>query len=297
MPVNDDLLIEHLEELNGVELFFSDSGTENAPVIVFLHGGPGYNSYSFQDIAGEYLEQYRVIYLDQRGCGRSSEPAPEAMNYTIDALVGDLEAVREFLGIDSWTPLGHGFGALLALEYARRFGQHTEKVITVNPWIHYPELSQVLLESAARLSEHTLTDIPEKSEDRIEKAFTMVNSTDLISRLHFPNPQSRLRLEFSDAESTLLAGGTMQEMLVFNGLWDFEYPNYLADISKPILVIAGIYDRTAYPSQTDWLVDLAGADLVELETGHYPWLEQPEEFANAISNFISDDSKRRNLEV
>ncbi len=295
--MNDENLTEYFEELNGVELFFADSGTQNAPVIVFLHGGPGYNSYSFQDIAGEYLDQYRVIYLDQRGCGRSSEPAPEAMNYTIDALVSDLEAVREFLGIEVWTPLGHGFGALLALEYARRFAQHTDKVITVNPWIHYPELSQVLLESAARLSEHRLTDIPEKPEDRIEKAFSMVNASDLISRLHFPNPQSRLRLEFSDAESTLLAGGTMQEMLVFNGLWDFEYPNYLADISKPILAIAGVQDVTAYPSQTDWLVDLAGADLTELETGHYPWLEQPDEFANAISNFLPFDSNRRTLEV
>jgi proline iminopeptidase len=295
--MNDDLTTEYLEELNGAELFFADSGTENAPVIVFLHGGPGYNSYSFQDIAGEYLDQYRVIYLDQRGCGRSSEPAPEAMNYTIDALVNDLEAVREFLEIDSWTPLGHGFGALLALEYARRFAHHTDKVIAVNPWIHYPELSQVLLESAARLSEHSLTEIPEKPEDRIEKAFSMLNASDLISRLHFPNPQSRLRLEFSDAESTLLAGGTMQEMLVFNGLWDFEYPNYLADISKLILVIAGVQDVTSYPSQSDWLVDLAGADLIELETGHYPWLEQPDEFAAAIQNFISLDSHKRNLEV
>ena len=284
--MNDEFLLEHLEELNGVELFFEDSGTPNAPVIVFLHGGPGYNSYSFRDIVGESLEQYRVIYLDQRGCGRSSEPPPEAMNYTIDALVNDLEAVREFLGVESWTPLGHGFGALLALEYARRFPQHTDKVITVNPWIHYPELSQVLLESAARLTEHSLQEIPEKSEDRIEKAFSMLNARDLISRLHFPNPQSRLRLEFSDAESSLLAGGTMQEMLVFNGLWDFEYSNYLADINKAILVIAGVQDVTSYPSQTDWLVDLAGADLIELEAGHYPWLEQPEEFASAIARFI-----------
>jgi proline iminopeptidase len=296
--VNDDLMLEHLEELNGVELFFEDSATPNAPVIVFLHGGPGYNSYSFRDIVGESLEQYRVIYLDQRGCGRSSEPTPEAMNYTIDALVNDLEAVREFLGVESWTPLGHGFGALLALEYARRFPQQTDKVITVNPWIHYPELSQVLLESAARMTEHALREIPEKSEDRIEKAFSMLNARDLISRLHFPNPQSRLRLEFSDAESSLLAGGTMQEMLVFNGLWDFEYPNYLSEIHKPMLVIAGVQDITSYPSQTDWLVDLAGAELIELEAGHYPWLEELDAFARSIGEFmLTNDSKQRNLEV
>ncbi len=286
---------EYVEELNGVELFFADSDTPNAPVIVFLHGGPGYNSYSFQDIAGESLEQYRMIYLDQRGCGRSSEPAAEAQNYTIDTLINDLEAVREFLEIPSWTPLGHGFGAVLALEYARRFPQHTDKVITVNPWIHFPELSQTLLESAARMTDHHLAEIPEKSEDRIEKAFSMLNASDLLSRLHFPNQQARLRLEFSDAESTLLAGGTMQELLVFNGLWDFEYSNYLADIQKPILVIAGTLDRSSYPSQTDWLVDLAGAEIVELETGHYPWLEDTDDFANAVYHFV--DTQQPNLEV
>jgi proline iminopeptidase len=284
----DDLGDAHLEELNGVELYFEDTGPRDAPAIIYLHGGPGYNSYSFQDIVGESLSRYRVVYLDQRGCGRSGAlPVDDLSVYTVDAMVDDLEAVRDFLGLERFTPLGHGFGAVIGLEYARRFPQRTAMVVAVNPWVHFPELSRTLLEEAARLTDTPLTNIPADSESRVEKAFSMLNSRDLLTALHFPNPQSRLRLEFSDSESGLLAGGEVQEGLVLNGLWDLEYPMYFAAISRPIAVIAGTSDATSYPGQTDWLVDLASADIAEIEgAGHYPWLDDLDGFVLALETFL-----------
>ncbi len=284
----DDLGDAHLEELNGVELYFEDTGPRDAPAIIYLHGGPGYNSYSFQDIVGEFLSRYRVVYMDQRGCGRSGAlPVNDLSVYTVDAMVDDLEAVREFLGLERFTPVGHGFGAVIGLEYARRFPQHTAMVVAVNPWVHFPELSRTLLEEAARLTDTPLTNIPADSESRVEKAFSMLNSRDLLTALHFPNPQSRLRLEFSDSESGLLAGGEVQEGLVLNGLWDLEYPMYFAAISRPIAVIAGTSDATSYPGQTDWLVDLASADIAEIDgAGHYPWLDDLDGFVLALETFL-----------
>jgi proline iminopeptidase len=284
----DDLGDAHLEELNGVELYFEDTGPRDAPAIIYLHGGPGYNSCVFQDIVGESLSRYRVVYLDQRGCGRSGAlPVDDLSVYTVDAMVDDLEAVRNFLGLERFTPLGHGFGAVIGLEYARRFPEHTSMVVALNPWVHFPELSRTLLEEAARLTNTPLTNIPADSESRVEKAFSMLNSRDLLTALHFPNPQSRLRLEFSDSESGLLAGGEVQEGLVLNGLWDLEYPMYFAAISRPIAVIAGTSDATSYPGQTDWLVDLASADIAEIDgAGHYPWLDDLDGFALALETFL-----------
>ena len=278
----------YFEELNGVELYFEDTGPTDAPAIIYLHGGPGYNAYSFRDLAGDALTRYRVVYLDQRGCGRSGTlPDHDLGFFTVDALVDDLEAVREFLNLEHFTPLGHGFGALLALEYARRFSRRTDQVIAVNPWIHFPELSRTLLEEAARLSERPLENVPSDSETRVEQAFALLNSRDLLTALHFPNPQGRMRLEFSDTESSLLAGGTLQEGLVANGLWDFEYPPYFAEITRPITVIAGMLDVTSYPGQTDWLVDLAGAELLELEdAGHYPWVDDLDSFVAALGQAL-----------
>jgi proline iminopeptidase len=288
--VNDLARVDvHLEELNGVELYLEDTGPKDAPALMYLHGGPGYNSYSFQDIVGESLERYRVVYPDQRGCGRSGQlPDNDLRFYTIDALVDDLEAVREHLGLARFTPLGHGFGAVIALEYARRFARRVENVVVVNPWVHFPELSRTLLEEAARLSGMSLKDVPSDSETRIERAFALLNSHDLLTALHFPNPQGRLRLEFSDAESTLMAGGNVQEGLVLNGLWDLEYPLYFSEIIRPIGVIAGTLDRTSYPGQTDWVVDLTpNAELAEIEdAGHYPWVDDLDSFVAALEHFV-----------
>jgi proline iminopeptidase len=282
--MNDDLEFgQHLVRLNGVELFYSDQGRDDAPVLIFLHD-LGYNSYSFEALVGELLSHYRVVYLDQRGGGRSGELEDDPALFTIDALVDDLEALRLHLGVRRFTPLGHGFGAVIALEYARRFPQNISRVVVVNPWVHFPELSRVLLESAVRLSERQVS-VLEDPEARVDVAFGM--RPDLLNVLHFPNPATRLQLEFTDAESGLFGSTTMQDGLEFNKLWELEYPLYFAEIQTPVFVIAGIQDTTSYPSQTDWLVDLLNAELFELDSGHYPWLEDAEVFVRALDEAMS----------
>jgi proline iminopeptidase len=275
--MNDDLeFVQHVVRLN-------DQGRDDAPVLVYLHD-LGYNSYSFEALTSELLGEYRMIYLDQRGGGRSGELGDDPALYTVDALVDDLEALRSHLGIRRFTPLGHGFGAVLALEYARRFPQHTNRVVVVNPWVHFPELSKVLLESAMRLSERQV-NVPENPEACVELAFEL--RPDLLQVLHFPNPATRLHLEFTDSESGLFGASTMQDGLVFNKLWELEYPLYFAEIHCPVFVIAGVEDASSYPSQTDWLVDLLNAELYELEAGHYPWLEDAEVFVRALQEAMN----------
>src|SRR5690606_26153007 len=62
---------------DGVRIWYKLAGREGAPVIAYLHGGPGYNAYVFEESAGRLLEEtFRVLYLDQRGCGRSTFDGP-----------------------------------------------------------------------------------------------------------------------------------------------------------------------------------------------------------------------------
>ncbi|CAB4709002.1 unannotated protein [freshwater metagenome] len=88
-----------------------------------LHGGPGGGSspkqYQFFDPLA-----YRVILIDQRGCGQSTPYASVDNNTTWD-LVSDIETVREFLGIDRWMVFGGSWGSTLALAYAQT---HPERV-------------------------------------------------------------------------------------------------------------------------------------------------------------------------
>ena len=97
---------------DGVELYFEIAG-EGKPCL-YLHGGPGYWSKSFQHFSGKLLEEHlQMVYLDQRGCGRS-EHSP-TQDYSLNRLIDDIEELRIFLGIEEWFVLGHSFGGILAV--------------------------------------------------------------------------------------------------------------------------------------------------------------------------------------
>src|SRR5262249_33303589 len=64
-------------------------------------------------------ERWRIVQFDQRGCGRSTPAGDTAHNHT-DALIADIEALREELGIERWLVGGGSWGASLALAYAAR---------------------------------------------------------------------------------------------------------------------------------------------------------------------------------
>lgn len=294
----------YIERLNGADLYFEVSGNLDSgeTPLVFLHGGPGYNSYSFRELFGESLER-PVVYLDGRGSGRSgpledTEQGHETLD--LDTLVADLEAVRDFLGMDRIVPLGHGFGALTALEYARRHPAQTERVVVVGPWIHFPALALTLLREASALRGAQLADPaeairtstpdgehPQVGDARVEAAFALLNARDLLNALEFVDAPSRMRLEFVDVESQLVGGGEVQEALVNQGMWEFEYPPFLTEIRRPVYVIVGVQDRTSYPEQVEYLADLADADVTVLDTGHYPWLDDEEAFAQALEDALS----------
>jgi proline iminopeptidase len=303
----DDLQSEtYYEHLNGADLYFEvtqpEDGGENVQTLLYLHGGPGYNALTFRDLVGERLGEYRVIYLDQRGGGRSgplddTEQGGETLD--LDTLCADTDAVREFLGIDKIVPLGHGFGALLALDYARRFPAHTDRVVVVNPWVHFPDLALTLLQEASQRRNMKLDDPqpevvartpagqhPAVGAARIEAAFALVNARDLLNALHFRDAPTRMRLEFSDVEGQLMGGAEVQQALVNQGLWEFEYPPFLSEIRKQIYVIAGLGDRTSYPEQVQWLEDLGSAEVTVLNAGHYPWLDDEDGFVEALEESL-----------
>ncbi len=132
------------------ELYFELVGPPDAPVIFYLHGGPGYNSHSFRDLVGDELAAFRVIYADQRGAGRSL--ADTGADLGVEAMAGDVFAILDALRISRATLLAHGFGATVAAAAARRAPERVERLVWVNPWVTMPELAKTLQLEAAKLA-------------------------------------------------------------------------------------------------------------------------------------------------
>ena len=118
-----------LQVAHGNHIYWEVSGNPNGKPALYLHGGPGSGLGS-----GSYRQRfdprkYRIVGIDQRGCGRSRPLVTEAIKdlaaNTTQAQIEDIEAVRKHLGIEAWLVSGVSWGTTLALAYAE---EHPDKV-------------------------------------------------------------------------------------------------------------------------------------------------------------------------
>lgn len=121
--MNDELFPEiepfatgRLRVSNLHELYYEESGNPQGKPVIFLHGGPGGGT---NPAYRRFFDPrfYRIILFDQRGAGKSTPFAELRENTTWD-LVGDIEKLRERLGVERWLVFGGSWGSTLALAYA-----------------------------------------------------------------------------------------------------------------------------------------------------------------------------------
>lgn len=120
---------EHFLDVgDGHQLYVQDWGSKTAKrPIIFLHGGPGS---SVQDKHKQLFDpQYqRVIFFDQRGCGKSL-PLGSFENNTTDKLVDDIEKLAKHLRLDKFILTGGSWGSCLALAYGLKYPHRVHAMV------------------------------------------------------------------------------------------------------------------------------------------------------------------------
>ena len=96
------------------------------PALILLHGGPGMSETGmFRGFNAELEKSYTVVYWDQRGAGKSFDPDTPKSSMTVEQFIADLDQlidyVRNRLGKQKVTLLGHSWGSQLGCLYAARF--------------------------------------------------------------------------------------------------------------------------------------------------------------------------------
>lgn len=123
-------------KVNGVRLFFDVEGPsyalkegalEQRPPLVILHGGPGIDHSPYRELGQRLSPFFQVIYLDQRGSGRSEAGSPESWN--LESWAADVYHFCEALGLEKPLVLGHSFGGYVAQAYASLYPQHPARLI------------------------------------------------------------------------------------------------------------------------------------------------------------------------
>jgi len=117
---------------DGNRVYWETCGGATGKPALVVHGGPGSGcgpgSRRYFD-----PERYLVVLFDQRGCGRSaphaSDPATDMSVNTTEHLLGDMELLREHLGIERWLLYGGSWGSTLILAYAERYPQRVSEIV------------------------------------------------------------------------------------------------------------------------------------------------------------------------
>ena len=95
---------------------YTQYGNPKGKPVLFVHGGPGGGT---DPAMARFFDPavYRIILVDQRGCGDSTPFADLRDNTTYDS-VRDFEKLRIKLGIEKWQVFGGSWGSTLSLAYA-----------------------------------------------------------------------------------------------------------------------------------------------------------------------------------
>ncbi len=120
--VSDDTSLPRLT-INNRLLHAETFGDAADPVVIVVHGGPGWDYRGLLPLK-ELSDQYYVVFYDQQGTGLSERVDPKEL--TLDSTLRDLDSIVDHFGKGKKVALiGHSWGAMLVSGY---LGRHPEKV-------------------------------------------------------------------------------------------------------------------------------------------------------------------------
>jgi proline iminopeptidase len=279
--------------VQNAELYYREIG-QGRPIFI-LHGGPDFDhTYLLPDM-DRLSGDFRLIYYDQRGRGRSSgNVQPE--DVSIQSEIEDLEALRDYFRLASVAVLGHSWGGVLAMEYAIRHPDRVSHLILMNtaPASHddYALFRQEFVkklgdDAEKRQALSSSAAYAEGDPDtvaayyRIQYGATVKRSGDLEKVI------ASLRSSFT--KESILKSWAIEDRLMDEtwGLSEYDLLPELRRLSIPTLVIHGDYDFVPVECSVHIAQSIQGARLVVLEdTGHFSYLESPNAVREAIVDFF-----------
>jgi len=296
-------------EINGIQqyLLHTKSKAAQAPVLLFLHGGPGMSeaafAYAFQP---GWQAFYTVVHWDQPGAGKTLTKNKNTYP-GMEELLGHLRGVVQYLKAKYQTEkivlLGHSFGSILGSLYALRYPQDVlyyigaGQVVSLmeNERAGYQKVKELILSAGNQRDLQKLEKLgayPQQSYDQ-----TMMKKMQSIRMLQ---GKYKIGMEFGPILKTLLKSPTFQlsdlgslvkglsnnkalvEFLFSHSLANeslaYQVPVYYLlgdrDFQAPYPVAQAYFETIQAPQKQLWMVENAG---------HFMMLDQPAAFTRRLA--------------
>lgn len=249
---------------DGVALDYTDEG-DGSPVV--LIGGYGMGNGAWKLQRDHLARTHRVLGFDRRCHGRS-ECAPSGQRLTRHA--GDLHEFLGELNVERAALVGASMGASVIWAYCDVFGtEHVSRIVTVDQtpkMVNEDDWDLGVYDLTCEGVDEFVTTFP---AGRVP--FHKVPNGDVFQLMMQPSTFS------FDATRALLRDHTAA-----------DWRDVLPRVDVPLLAIAGRHCPFWPPASSEFVAKTApfGEIAILEESGHVPFLEQPDEFNEILGGFL-----------
>jgi proline iminopeptidase len=280
--------------INGSKIWYEAEGT-GEPVLL-IPGGPGNSHTYFHPWFSDLAKNYKVIYFDAFGRGKSGR-AIDSAEYTFNRDVEDIELLRKALGYEKWIIIGHSYGGMVAQAYALKYPGSIEKLVLSNT-LYSGEMWQANNDNCNYELRNQYPEIWEKLMKLRDQGFHSSsiehqNAYNLPSGLLYYYDASNAAKATTDS---LIINTTVYytlvgddgDFIIGGDVAKLDFRTELKNIKIPMLIIEGRYDRVALPRFSIKFKDYAPqAEFVMFEkSGHNPYLEEREKYFQLLNKFL-----------
>jgi proline iminopeptidase len=291
---------EGFVDANGLLLYYKVIG-QGEPLVI-LHGGPGASHEYFLPYLLPLARTNRVIFLDERGSGRSQKLEAPA-GYTVENMAEDVEAVRKALGLGKINLLGHSYGGVLAQAYALKYQQNLNHLILASTFHSTREMNAVFQKELAALPAATRQKIL-----ALEKAGLFGKGHEYEKGRY---PADYMQLAWGEAYFPYLyqkhpdpnfdpatmgntawdlyreMWGSHGEFIIDGNLKSVEYADRLKTLRVPTLIVVGDHDECDPSLSREMNKLIAGSKLALMpESGHMTFVDQTGLFLKTVNDFV-----------
>ncbi len=128
---NSPQTVHKSTQVNGVEVFYREAGSANAPTLLLLHGFPA-SSHMFRNLIPALADRFHLVAPDYPGFGNSAQPSIKEFKYSFDNLALLMEAFVDQLGIETYSLYLMDYGAPIGFRLAAKHPQRVESLIVQN---------------------------------------------------------------------------------------------------------------------------------------------------------------------
>ena len=314
-------------EIGGIEQFMQIRSEDlNNPVVLWLHGGPGfpltYMNYYYQ---GELEKDFTVACLEQRGCGRTYYKNTHAANASPDDLLSDIheavEVLKKRFHKEKVIIMAQSWGTVIGMKYTEQHPENVAAYIGVGQVTQFAKGKVYSARKAADLAERQGNTRDAEKLRELAAAFEQVSDIQNVnikdleemiitsgSYLKAAGEMSGLKqmttaltsphFNLNDARWFLFASSTKNIIDSQTELIDYMYIGF--DLNKirlsenvPVLFVQGDCDYITPTDMVKEYCESADSDSVRIvtipDTGHTPFLDNPAAFCEAVKGLTLAD--------